>query len=62
MEYDEKGNLVKRTVVTEETTGAPAPLPVWTNSPKPTITVSSPSVETQVQAVLDRYHDRRHQV
>lgn len=63
MEYDAKGNLVKRTVVTEEHTEAPAPLPVWTtNDTKPRIDVTigpnSPSVETQVQNVLNNYHNR----
>ena len=35
MEYDEKGNLVKRTVVTEETTDRPNYVPLWTNKQAP---------------------------
>lgn len=35
MEYDEKGNLVKRTVVTEETTDRPNYQPVWVNHQAP---------------------------
>jgi hypothetical protein len=58
MEYDEKGNLVKRTVVTEETTQTPAPTTPYITYNSSRISGSSIDVDAQVRRVVEAAQKR----
>lgn len=54
MEYDEKGNLVKRTVVTEETTNTPVPSAPYVTYNTDRIPVTM-DVDAQVREVVEKF-------